>query len=144
MIGPLLGLQTKTLDSFFASLNPRFIALEIFFESCFLSVNAITDGPAPLIVTPYAPAANAFFFTLSNPGIICFLAGSTITSSTDHPISSEFLFEKPATIPDAFEIFFTTSNNETFFGITPLETLVFFAGTFNSGTATHKTKSFGG
>ena len=140
----MLGLQIKTSDFFFAALNPLFIALEIFFESCFLSVNAITDGPAPLIVTPYAPAAIAFFFTLSNPGIMCFLAGSTITSCTDLPINSEFFSEKPATIADAFEIFFTISDNETFFGMAPLETLVFFAGTFNSGTATHKTKSFGG
>ena len=36
------------------------------------------------------------------------------------------------------------SDKETFFGIAPLETLVFFAGTFNFGTATHKTRSFGG
>jgi len=54
------------------------------------------------------------------------------------------LSKNPETILAAFERFAVKSDNLTVFGITALATFVFFFGTFNFGTATHKTKSFGG
>jgi hypothetical protein len=44
----------------FADANPLDIAKLIFFKSAELFENAITEGPAPLIVTPSAPALRAF------------------------------------------------------------------------------------
>ena len=143
ILGPLLGLQITISQSTFADLNPFFIASPIFFKFCFLVPNAITDGPAPLIVTPNAPNLNAFFFTTSNPGIICFLAGSTITSLTDFPIRVESLFKNPATIFAALERFVIESDSLIVFGITALETFVFFFGTLISGTPIQRARSFG-
>ena len=80
MIGPLLGLQITMSQSVFADLNPFFIASPIFFLFTPSETNAITDGPAPLIVQASCSSFQCIFFTLSNPGIIFFLAGSTITS----------------------------------------------------------------
>ena len=60
-IAPLLGLQITVCDSIFADENPLDIALLIFSISDLFDANAITDGPAPLIVTPIAPALRAFF-----------------------------------------------------------------------------------
>jgi len=54
------------------------------------------------------------------------------------------LSKNPETILAAFERFAVKSDNLTVFGITDLETYVFFFGTYNFGIATHKTKSFGG
>src|SRR4030066_6322 len=79
---------------------------------------AITEGPAPLIVTPKAPAVKAFFFTWLNPGIICNLAGSKITSFIEFPIISGSFFTNPATIAAALERFWMLSEIFNFFGIT--------------------------
>ena len=124
--------------------NPFDIAKPIFFKLEDFFANAITDGPAPLIVTPNAPAFRAFSLTLGNPGIKCCLAGSTITSLIEFPINSESLFINPATIPDAFDKFKTLSVNLIFLGITPLDTLVFFFGTLIFGTAIHILRFVGG
>ena len=82
--------------------------------------------------------------TLLNPGIICCLAGSTITSLIELPINSESFLINPATIADAFDIFKTLSVNLIFFGITPLDILVFFFGTLILGTAIHILRFVGG
>jgi len=116
----------------------------IFFRFCDFLQKAITDGPAPLIVTPKAPALSALFFTFEKPGIKCFLAGSTITSWIDLPIRSESLSKNPETILAAFERFAVKSDNLTVFGITALETFVFFFGTFNFGTAIHNVEMIPG
>ena len=52
--------------------------------------------------------------------------------------------KNPETMLAAFERFSVKSDSLTVFGITALETFVFFFGTLNYGMATHKTKSFGG
>ena len=95
-------------------------------------------------MTPNAPAFNAFSLTFENPGIMCFLAGSTITSFIDFPIKSGSLFKNPATIAVAFDKFVILDVKLIFFGITPLDTLVFFFGTFNFGTAIHILRLAGG
>ena len=60
------------------------------------------------------------------------------------PISVESFRVNPATIAAAFERFSMLSEIFIFFGITLLETLVFLAGTFSFGIATHNARSFGG
>ena len=95
-------------------------------------------------MTPRAPALIAFSFTLANPGIICCLAGSTITSLIEFPIISESFFINPATIAAAFDKFKILSDSLIFFGITPLDTFVFFFGTLIVGTAIHILRLDGG
>lgn len=63
MNAPLLGLQMTVLHFIFADMNPFSMAVQIFLGLDDLEAKAITDGPAPLIVTPMAPALRAFFFT---------------------------------------------------------------------------------
>src|SRR3972149_1929758 len=130
--------------SLFAVAKPFAIDEEIFLRLDDLLANAITDGPAPLMVTPRAPALRAFFFTLLNPGIICCLAGSTITSIIDFPIRIESFFINPTTIAAAFAKLRMLSEILILDGITLLDTLVFFAGTASLGIATHNTRSLGG
>ena len=127
-----------------ADANPFSIPTQIFLRFDDLIANAITDGPAPLIVAPNAPADNAFFLILEKPGIICFLAGSTISSMTASPILLESLVKNPKIIAAASCWFLIFTMCSIFFGITLLETLVFFSGTFSFGIATHNTRSFGG
>ena len=50
--------------------------------------NEKIDGPAPEIPEPKAPFCSAAFFTLSKLVIKCFLAGSTMTSFSERPMSS--------------------------------------------------------
>ena len=63
MNAPLLGPQITVLHFTFADMNPFSIAVQIFLGLDDLEVKAIIEGPAPLIVTPIAPALRAFFFT---------------------------------------------------------------------------------
>src|SRR2546422_1560733 len=125
-VAPLLGLQTTVVHSVLANANPLSIALQIFLGSVDFEVNAMIDGPAPLIVTPKAPDAIAFFFTLSKPGIRCFLAGSTIMSSMESPIRLTSFFINPTVMEDAFARFFTWSERAICCGSTLLDNLVFF------------------
>ena len=99
----MLGLHTIVLQFILADLNPATIASQIFLEFEVLEANAITEGPAPLNVTPSAPALMEFYFTLAKPGMRCCLAGSTIMSLTDLPINFVSLLIKPATMVAAFD-----------------------------------------
>ena len=63
MVAPLLGLQITVLDFIFTDIKPFSIALQIFLGLDDREVKAIIYGPAPLIVTPKAPAWIAFSFT---------------------------------------------------------------------------------
>jgi hypothetical protein len=58
---PLLGLHITISHFLFAVAKPFAIDEEIFLRLDDLLANAITEGPAPLMVTPRAPALRAFF-----------------------------------------------------------------------------------
>ena len=62
ILAPLLGLHIIVSDFLFDEAKPLVIDAEIFLRLEELVANAITEGPAPLIVTPKAPALRAFFF----------------------------------------------------------------------------------
>src|SRR5574340_1484247 len=104
-VAPVLGLHITVVHYIPAAANPFFMDSDIFLLLEDVDVKAITDGPAPLIVTPIAPALSAFFFTLSNPGIRCFLAGSTMMSFMEPPIKRTSFFINTAVNADAFERF---------------------------------------
>ena len=117
-VAPFDGLQITVWHSVFAEANPFSIALQIFFELDFDVAKAMTAGPAPLIVTPSAPACRAFFFTFANPGIKCCLAGSTISSLMEFPINTESFFKIPTTIAAALETLRTVAEIFTLAGNT--------------------------
>ena len=77
-MAPVLGLHTRVVHLVLTERNPFSMALQISSRLPSSDENAMTDGPAPLMVNPFAPAAMTAFFIRSKPGIENFLAGSTI------------------------------------------------------------------
>ena len=59
MSAPFVGLQTMVMHFVPAVAKPLAIAVLIFSRSADFFENATTDGPAPLMVTPVAPAFRA-------------------------------------------------------------------------------------
>ena len=102
------------------------MAFAILVKFDFVVAKEMTEGPAPEIVTPNAPAFKAFFLTELNPGIRCALEGSTMISFMELPISSESFLIKPVTIAAAFDKLITESERSICLGMTLLDTLVFF------------------
>ena len=76
-MAPVLGLHTRVVHLVLTERNPFSMALQISSRLPSSDENAMTDGPAPLMVNPFAPAAMTAFFIRSKPGIENFLAGST-------------------------------------------------------------------
>ena len=97
-MAPVLGLHTRVVHLVLTERNPFSMALQISSRLPSSDENAMTDGPAPLMVNPFAPAAMTAFFIRSKPGIENFLAGSTITSLTASPITCESFTAKAAAI----------------------------------------------
>src|SRR5712692_11446552 len=102
------------------------------------------EGPAPLMQTPSAPAANALDLTRSYPGIIGFLACSTALSAMPLPISLMSFFAKPETIRLAFATFATKVSSETDPGKRDLAYSVFLLGRLTTGVATQIARPVGG
>ena len=61
-MAPVLGLHTRVVHLVLTERNPFSMALQISSRLPSSDENAITDGPAPLMVNPFAPAAMTAFF----------------------------------------------------------------------------------
>ena len=143
-LAPPLGWHTKVLLFILDSLKPAAIESATWFPFLLVFKNEIIDGPAPLIVTARAPDFNALLLTASYPGIKCFLAGSTMTSSTPFAIICISFKINPATIVLALDTLRMTLFSGTSFGNTLLATSVFLLDTFIVGIAITRTRSLGG